>query len=194
VPPIHKCKLSILSIVANSAKIGSQIPGEEAKKSKRPAPRQVKLNVDASFHPDVAAGAVGAVLRDYKGTFIAASTKYIPHVSSVEAAEALAMREGLALAIEVGCNNIQADSDSMDVIEACSGEEAWWNESAATYADCMDMVATIGSVSFSHCPREANVVADELARFSFLNKLSCNWVDDPPSFILNSIVNDATFL
>jgi hypothetical protein len=94
----------------------------------------------------------------------------------------------------VGCNNIQADSDSMDVIEACSGEEAWWNESAATYADCMDMVATIGSVSFSHCPREANVVADELARYSFLNKLSCNWVDDPPSFILNSIVNDATFL
>jgi ribonuclease HI len=112
----------------------------------------------------------------------------------VEAAEAIAMREVLALAIAVGCNNIQAESDSMDVIEACLGEEAWWNESAATYADCIDMVAVIGSVSFSHCPREANEVADELASFSFLNKLSCNWVDEPPSFILNSIVNDATIL
>jgi hypothetical protein len=39
VPLIHKCKLSILSIVANSAKIGTQFPVEEAKKWKRPAPR-----------------------------------------------------------------------------------------------------------------------------------------------------------
>jgi hypothetical protein len=53
VPPIHKCKLSILSIVANFAKIGVQVPVEEAKKWKRPAPRQVKLNVDASFHPEM---------------------------------------------------------------------------------------------------------------------------------------------
>jgi hypothetical protein len=44
------------------------------------------------------------------------------------------------------------------------------------------MVTSLGDVSFSHCPREANKVADELARFSFSNDLSCNWVDEPLAF------------
>jgi hypothetical protein len=48
----------------------------------RPEPRQVKLNVDASFYDDLKAGATRAVLRDYKGEFIAASSTYIPHVPS----------------------------------------------------------------------------------------------------------------
>jgi hypothetical protein len=38
----------------------------------------------------------------------------------------------------------------------------------------MDSVATIGEVSFNFCPREANKVAHELARFGFDNSLSCN--------------------
>jgi hypothetical protein len=66
---------------------------------KRPLPRQVKLNVDASYHADVNTGAVGVVIRDYEDKFIAASTKFIPHVPSATAAEALAMMKGLKLAV-----------------------------------------------------------------------------------------------
>jgi hypothetical protein len=32
-----------------------------------PPPCQLKLNVDASFHEDMATGAMGAVIRDYQG-------------------------------------------------------------------------------------------------------------------------------
>jgi hypothetical protein len=63
-------------------------------------PRQVKLNVDASYHADVGVGAVGVVIRDYEGKFIAASTKFIPHVpSAITTTETLAMKEGLKLAV-----------------------------------------------------------------------------------------------
>jgi ribonuclease HI len=158
-------------------------------------PRQVKLNVDTSYHEDVGVGAVGVVIRDYESKFIAASTKFIPHVpSAIAATETLAMKEGLMLAVLLGCNNVQAESDSTDVIEACSGEEAWWNDSAATYVNCLDMAITIGTITFTHCLREANKVAHSLARFSFSNKSDCIWVDEPPNGILDELLNDVTIL
>jgi ribonuclease HI len=194
VPPLYKCKLSILSITTNAARASKTRPDGLAVKWVRPRPRQVKLNVDASFHEDTKDGAAGAILRDYKGDFIAASMKYIPHVASASMAEAMAMKEGLCLAQRMGCNNLLAESDSTDIIEACSGEEAWWSESSAIFADCIDQVASIGTVSFAHCPREANKVAHGLAQECFSSKVSCNWVDEPPQFILDAILNDVTIL
>ena len=41
-----------------------------------------------------------------------------------------------------------------------------------------------------HSPREANQVAHEIARFSFCNKNSCNWLNEAPSFLLSNLVND----
>jgi ribonuclease HI len=157
------------------------------------SPKQ-PYHADASYHAGVGAGAVGAVIRDYEGKFVAASTKFISHVPSASAAEALGMKEGFKLAVLLGCNNVLAESDYTDVIEACSGEEAWWNDSVATYADCFDMAMTIGSVTFTHCLREANKVVHSLARFSFSNKSDCNWVDEPPSVILDDLLNDVTVL
>jgi ribonuclease HI len=77
---------------------------------------KVKENVDAAY-----SGAVGVILRDYQGHFIAAAGKYIPHLASVTMAEAFAMKEGLSLAVQRGCNLIIAESDSLEIIEACTG-------------------------------------------------------------------------
>jgi hypothetical protein len=74
-------------------------------------------------------------------------------------AEAIAMKQGLALANRLGCTRIQAESDSLDTIDACTGEDYWWSEASAVYANCVDISIAIGSVSFKHCPREVNKVA-----------------------------------
>nr|XP_051221482.1 uncharacterized protein LOC127339703 [Lolium perenne] len=110
----------------------------------RPENRQTKLNVDASYHNDSKMGAVGAVLRDFQGQFVAASTKVLANVESVTMAEAHAMKEGLSLAVTLGCNNVIAESDSIDVIQACTGADSWWSESSAIFADCVDMAVSIG--------------------------------------------------
>jgi hypothetical protein len=95
VPPLFRRKMSILAIVANSAK-GAKTTNHTTEATwVRPNPRQVKVNVDATFFEDSRSSAVGAVLRDFQGQFIAASCKYIPSIPSVEIAEALAMKEGL---------------------------------------------------------------------------------------------------
>jgi hypothetical protein len=62
------------------------------------------------------------------------------------------------------------------------------------YADCVDIASSIGSVRFNFCPRESNQVAHEIAKYSFENNQSYNWVNEPPSFILDRLLNDVTIL
>jgi ribonuclease HI len=148
--------MSILAMAANSKKASSKTLDNGATAWTRPLPRQVKINVDAAFCADQAEGAVGAVARDYKGQFIVATTRYLSHVASVAMAEALAMKEGLSLANKLGCNLVIAEFDSLETTQACLGEEHWWTDPAAIYADCIDLASSIGSVCFKHCLREAN--------------------------------------
>jgi ribonuclease HI len=193
IPPISQCKISVLSITVNGVKAASKPTGPKPRWC-RPNPRIIKVNIDGSFHPDNCAGSVGVVARDSSGKFIAASTVYLPNVASAAAAEAMAMREGLSLVNRLGCNNVQMESDSTETVEACSGTEPWWGESSAIFADCVDLASLVGNVTFQHCPREANEVAHELAMECFSSKISCNWVDEPPSFILCKLLNDVTVL
>ena len=74
------------------------------------------------------------------------------------------------------------------------GDQSWWDEATAIYAEYIDLATSIDNVRFMHSPREANGPAHELARDSFLNKSSCNWVNDLPSFIPQSLVNDAPLI
>jgi ribonuclease HI len=120
------------------------------------------------------------VLRDYEGEFIAAHTSYLPHVISAQVLEALAMKEGLSLANEMGISNLIAESDSSKTVEACSTGHRGYNDSSAIFADCVDLIAGMGNVKFKQCPREANKVVDKLARLCFQSPNSCKWVDEPP--------------
>jgi hypothetical protein len=59
------------------------------------------------------------------------------------------MKEGLTLAVQLGCSTIIAESDSMDIIEACTGDRILFDESLAVFVDCVDLVLEI-------CPRGNN--------------------------------------
>jgi hypothetical protein len=77
-------------------------------------------------------------------------------------------------------------------VEACTGDETWWGESSATFADCVDLGSFIDKVCFKQCSGDINEVAHEIARFYFSSRSSCNWVDVPPSFLLEKLINDVT--
>jgi hypothetical protein len=96
--------------------------------------------------------------------------------------------------MRMGCNRIVAESDSTEVVEACTGIEAWWSEPSAIYANCVDMTTNIGEVDFYYVSREVNKVAHELAKDCFSRKILCNWIDEPPRFILDKLLNDVTIL
>jgi ribonuclease HI len=193
-PSLYNCKMSIFSMVANAAKATVVGGMSQVVRWSRPQVRYIKLNVDASFHVDRKAGATTAVLRDHQGRFVAAAGKFIPHVTSIAMAEVMAMKDGLNFANQIGCSRIEVESDSLETIEGCTGGDTWWSESFAIFADCLDVTTGFDDVKFKHCPREANSVADEIARFCFESGNSCNWVNEPPRFILQTLIDDVTII
>jgi ribonuclease HI len=73
------------------------------------------------------------MIRNSDETFLAVSTIFLQNVASTATAEAMAMREGLVLANRLGCNGVIIESDSMEIVVSCSGEEIWWGESSGMH-------------------------------------------------------------
>jgi hypothetical protein len=80
--------------------------------------------------------------------------------------KAMAMRDGLNL----GFQRVEAESDSLNVIDFCNGQNRWWDPTAALFAVCVDISVLIGKVNFKHCYRSGNQAAHVLANFSFFNR------------------------
>ncbi|KAI5002086.1 hypothetical protein ZWY2020_026736 [Hordeum vulgare] len=193
-PPSFRWHTSILAIVGNYIKSLSKKREPVEHKWKRPEARFIKLNVDASFHSDEGSGSTAGILRDEKGGFIAGFCRFIPFAADVVTIEAMAMRDGLHLVNSLGFNRVEAESDSLSVIKCCQGQDQWWDAAAAVFAECIDMATSIGKVIFSHCFREANSVAHELAKFSFCNKVEDNWINEPLEFLVSQLVNDVLII
>jgi hypothetical protein len=98
----------------------------------RPEPHHIKLNVDASFHADGCEGVTGALLRDYKGRFIAAATKCLPNI---------AINYGDSS--ERGIRTLWRKVILQKWLICAKG-----NESAAIMVDCVDLVSSIGTMWF----------------------------------------------
>ena len=114
--------------------------------------------------------------------------------ADVSTVEAMAMRDGLNLANSLGFNRIEAESDSLSVVNYCQGQNQWWDAAAAIFAECIDTSTSIGKVIFLHCYCDAISVAHELAKFSFCNKSDDNLIDEHPRFLITQIVNDVIIL
>jgi hypothetical protein len=111
-------------------------------------------------------------------------------VADVMTAEAYAFREGLLLAQYMGCNRFTIQSDNTEVVETMNDGGFSATAAIAIFYDCNLLVSGFSKVNFEYCPREANIVAHELAKSSFQSSSSCNWDDDPPRFILPLMIND----
>ena len=194
IPPVERWSTSVLAIANHYKKSTAKNSSNVDERWTLPNSGFVKVNVDAAFHADCGSGATAAVIRDFKGNFIAANCAYIDRGLNVVSMEAMAMRDGLNLANSLGFHNVEAESDSTQVISSCSGQSQWWDEAAAIFADCVDLAASIGRVKFKHCSRTTNEVAHEIAKYSFCNRSSESWINEPPGWLINTLVHDVTVI
>jgi hypothetical protein len=49
---------------------------------------------------------------------------------------------------------------------------------------------SFSSKSIEHCNRDANQVAHELAKFSFINRSTCFWANEPHRFLIAIMANN----
>ena len=152
----------------------------------------MKVNEDASFKAQSRQGVVSAVLRGHKGGLIAASNEQLEHVADAGTAEAYALRHGLLLVQQLGISKLVVESDCLEVINTMNNGGFMATGAAAIYSDCLVLIIGYASVTFVHCPREANSVSHELARLA--RPSPSLWVEEPPAFIVKGLVDDVTIL
>jgi hypothetical protein len=153
----------------------------------------VKLNVDASFNYDLLEGTAGAIIRDDRGNFISAGNWKIDFCYDVLTAEASALRYGLSLAQTVGCNKVIINSDNLEVVNTMNEGGRSAGPAAAIFDDCYHMACDFLHTSFVHCPREANMVAHELANLA-KGPLCSSFFDEPPSELIPLLLTDVTLV
>lgn len=73
-----------------------------------------------------------------------------------------------------GFQRLEADSDSLSVINFCSRQNTWWDAMAAIFQNAWTLVP-IEKVRFKHCFRLTNQTAHVLPNFSYCNKVSISW-------------------
>ena len=112
------------------------------------------------------------------------------YVEEASTAEACALRDRLLLAGETGCNKIIVESDCAEVVKTMQNGGNSLGAAAAIYEECAFLCRNFARVTFCHCPREANMAAHYLAKFSVTNH--GKWHGEPPDFIRAVIANDIT--
>ena len=131
------------------------------------------------------------MLRDEAGFFVAASCSDIPFVEDAATAEARGLRDGLLLANEVGCNKIYVEADCLEVIEIMLSGSNSLGPAAAIYEECTFLSSNFISIVFSHCPREANMATDLLAKNSEVSR-TIVWKSEPPGFLVDVLTNSVS--
>jgi ribonuclease HI len=119
--------LSVYAFVNSFTADLSQVADGRSKKSVvAPTERQptwtappggvVKINVDAAVGKNTGCGSIAAVARDEVGRFMGASAVVLPGETHTETLEALACREGVALALDIDARRVQVASDCNNVV------------------------------------------------------------------------------
>ena len=159
----------------------------------KPKAGTYKLNVDACFFPN-GIGASGAVVRNDRCEALAGTGDVLNNLLDAATAEAIALKKGLTLVENLGCLPVIVESDSLELVDAFNGVIELSSPYTAILMECFLIASRIGRVNLQHCPREANLVAHNIARFVFNSNNSVFWDDDPPNFIVKDVINDVTIV
>ena len=150
--------------------------------------------MDAAFHHDSQSGATGVVARDDKGDFLAAASWFLPHVNNVDCVELCATRNGLYLAANVGGNRVIVESESAFAVQTLNQHEDYFGPEIVMVRECHNLANESEKVSYDHCFREADEIADYLAKLCFSSRASSLWDSNPPDSISHMLVNDLSII
>ena len=142
----------------------------------------LKINVDTAISKNTGRAAAAAVARDGTGAFQGASVLITQGVTDPESMEAIACREGLALASDLAIRKVRIASDNINVVKNIRGD------SKGIYGHIVQEIkaraGSFASSEFVHEGRASNEDAHKLARSSVYCDLGRQvWFVSPPEGI-----------
>ncbi|VAH43129.1 unnamed protein product [Triticum turgidum subsp. durum] len=124
---------------------------------------------------------------------MAAGTGNLERVSSALHSEALAMLYAINIAIQMGCNRVMLETDSVQLKNAVRTEEYDMSTLGAVFKDIkFQLHVGFSGVSIVSCPRSCNVVAHSLAAYGAKLEagISDIWLGQFPDFVNDAVAGD----
>ena len=128
-------------------------------------------------------------IRDYRGSLFAASSKILPALFSAEITEALALQDGVLLALDLGISHAIVESDAFSIIQAII-EGDLGGDLGHIVQNIKDISSLFSWCSFQHLKRSGNRATHSLARATRISGVSQVWKGVCPSFVEHVIIED----
>ena len=157
-----------------------------------PKKEVLKVNTDASFDVDTSSGSTGVVVRDYRGAMLRGQALWYDHVSSARVMEAVAIRDGVRLAVERGYARVIIESDAKEVIQLLDDDELDRSELKPICQEIRETMRAFPSFSVTFVGRDANQAAHLCARQASSIRRRCLWINYNPVALASTLLSDCT--
>ena len=147
-----------------------------------------KINIDGAAL-DGSPSSTGVAIWGCWGCLIAVSSKVLPSTFSAEVTKALALQDGVLLALELGISHVIVEFDALSIIQAIN-EDVLGGELGHIMQNIKDISSSFSWCSFQHLIRSGNRVAHDLAKAARDLGVSQVWKGVCPSFVEHIILED----
>ena len=141
-----------------------------------------KMNVDAGFRVEADEGSTGAILRDHAGIMRRGQAIWYGNAANALAMEALAVRDGVKLAYEMGISHVIVETDCAEVVKRWLDREKDRSEITSIIHEVEELSGNFISFRLNYIGREANEGAHLCAKQASASRRRCIWINYVPSF------------
>ena len=150
------------------------------------------FNIDGAVRGAPGPAGAGGVIRDEAGIWILGFSETVGHCSVLKA-ELRAILRGLKLAKEASISKLWINTDSIAVVNVLTNHPGWHTENHSIIQQCKQLLSWEGwETHLTHCYREANQVADMLAKIAIDRPLGVRIYREPPVEVQDSVHADST--
>lgn len=149
----------------------------------------LKVNTDASFDPSFS-GSTGVVIRDDDGVVQSGAARWLDDVPDALTAEALAAKEGMELAWEMGYDRVILETDCKTLKTLLEDRSGVRSMIGSICFDITELVKNFRNFRVVWVGREANTVAHHCACRVTATDRSCFWREEIPDWLTDLAATD----
>jgi ribonuclease HI len=158
--------------------------------STKPEEGWAKVNTDAAFVVEDFTVRSGVVIHDHSGSVIGAAARWFEGVQDVLSAEALAAKEGLELAVELGLQRVILELDCQGPMKLIRDPAAMRSSIGGLCFDISELGKSFIDFRVEWVRREANSVAHVCARRVSATERCFFWIDWVPDWLSDLAAGD----
>ncbi|KAF5445799.1 hypothetical protein F2P56_034822 [Juglans regia] len=157
---------------------------------KKPREGVTKINWDAAFLKSSKRMGIGIVFRDQEGDILLSACIPLSSVMTAAQAEANALWKALKMCEELRIGEAELEGDALSIVNAINNREENWEWGGQTIEDIRGLLHNRPQWHVTHTFREANKVADFLAKFSLNVNEEVIWMEDGPEGLYSLVLQD----